>query len=143
MSFLPPRSPYGLIQEDLWPDEWKILIACVFLNCTSRKQSEKILPTFFRKWPKAETIVTADPYEIEQLVAPLGFKKMRTKRVIELSRAYLGAWKHATELPGVGTYAARAWEIFCKNQLGTEAPKDGALTRYWNWRLHDQKKIVR
>jgi len=143
MSFLPPRSPYGLIQEDLWPDEWKILVACVFLNCTSRRQAEKILPRFFGRWPTPEAILGADPVEVEDMVAPLGFRKVRTKRVMEMSKAYRGAWVHASDLPGVGPYASRAWEIFCKNQLGGDAPKDGALTRYWNWRKHDQEKNVR
>jgi len=48
MQFIPPRSGYGLIQEDLWPDEWKILVSCMMLNYTSRKQVEKILPSFFK-----------------------------------------------------------------------------------------------
>lgn len=143
MSFLPPRSPYGLIQEDLWPDEWKILVSCVFLNCTSRRQAEKILPRFFGRWPTAEKMTGADPREVEDLIAPLGFKTVRTTRIMSLSRAYGGSWSHARELPGVGEYAARAWEIFCKNRLGSDPPKDGALVHYWNWRKHDQEKNIR
>lgn len=140
MSFLPPRSPYGLIQEDLWPDEWKIVTACVFLNCTTRRAAEKILPKFFSRWPDPETMSAADPREVEEMIAPLGFKSVRTKRILSLSRAWSGPWVHARELPGVGEYAGRAWEIFCKNELGDEAPRDGALTHYWRWRKHDQEK---
>lgn len=33
-EYVPPRSPYGLIQEDLWPCPWKLLIATIFLNKT-------------------------------------------------------------------------------------------------------------
>lgn len=31
----PPRSPYNLIQEDLFHDPWQLLIATIFLNSTS------------------------------------------------------------------------------------------------------------
>lgn len=34
-DYVPPRSPYGLIQEDLWQDPWKLLIATIFLNKTT------------------------------------------------------------------------------------------------------------
>ena len=33
--YAPPRSPYGLIQEELWQDPWKLLIATIFLNRTT------------------------------------------------------------------------------------------------------------
>jgi hypothetical protein len=51
-----------------------------------------------------------------------------------MSTAYLtGDWKHASELPGVGDYAARMWEIFFLGKLGDEPPNDGALKLYWYW----------
>lgn len=34
-KWTPPRSPYNLIQETLFHDPWKILIASIFLNRTS------------------------------------------------------------------------------------------------------------
>lgn len=33
--WIPPRSPYGLVQELLFHDPWKVLIASIFLNKTS------------------------------------------------------------------------------------------------------------
>lgn len=138
---LPPRSPFGLIQEDLWPNEWKILVACVMLNCTARKQVEKVMPTFFSRWPDAGSLLGADESEIQNVIAPLGFKTRRTNTLIKLAKAYLSEWKEVRDLPGVGEYAARAWEIFIKNDVGEACPNDHALTRYWNWRKsHDQEK---
>jgi len=132
---IPHRSPYGLIQEDLWPDEWKILTACLMLNCTSRKQIERVLPAFFLKWPTPQAIIDADAEELKRAIEPLGFKNRRSQRLLELAKAYIKKdWVHANELPGVGDYAGRAWEIFCRNVLGDLPPKDGALTAYWHWR---------
>lgn len=56
-----------------------------------------------------------------------------------MSKAYLtGNWEHASELPGVGDYAARMWEIFFLGRMGDEPPKDGALKLYWYWmKLHE------
>ena len=34
-SWQPPVSPYGLIQESLWREPWKLLVACMLLNKTS------------------------------------------------------------------------------------------------------------
>lgn len=132
---IPPRSPHGLIQEDLFPDEWKCLVACLMLNCTSRKQVEKVIPEFFRQWPSPESFLVADDNTVADLIAPLGFRNRRTQRLFEMTRAYLTKnWSHVSELPGIGEYASRAWEIFFRNKLGNEPPNDGALVLYWSWR---------
>ena len=34
----PPASPYGLIEEYLYEDPWKLLVACMLLNVTAGKQ---------------------------------------------------------------------------------------------------------
>lgn len=132
---MPPRSPYGLIQEDLFPDEWKCLVACMMLNCTSRKQVEKVITSFFKKWPDADSLIKSEQQEISAVISPLGFKTRRTQNLLNMSRAYVHlSWTHAKQLPGIGDYASRAWEIFFKNELGEHAPKDGALVLYWKWR---------
>lgn len=33
--WVPPRSPYGLVQENLYQDPWKLLVATIFLNRTT------------------------------------------------------------------------------------------------------------
>lgn len=135
MRRIPPRSGFGLIQEDLFPDEWKVLVSCMMLNCTSRKQVEKVIPDFFNKWPGAKDLIAASPDEVAETISPLGFKNRRTKNLLDMSKAYLDQqWKDPRDLPGIGEYAARAWEMFFGNKLGDDPPKDGALVVYWNWR---------
>jgi hypothetical protein len=36
--WVPPASPLGLLEEELWQDPWKLLLACMLLNKTSGKQ---------------------------------------------------------------------------------------------------------
>lgn len=137
MNFIPPRSGYGLIQEDLWPDEWKILISCIMLNCTSRKQVEKTLPLFFFKWSCAEDLISADKNEVAEIISCLGLKNKRTKNIFDMSHAYLDKkWETPEDLPGIGEYGMRTWKIFIKNDLGEFKPNDGVLAKYWMWRKH-------
>ena len=37
MSWIPPKSPHGLIQEDLWSDEWKLLVSCLAFKFDYKK----------------------------------------------------------------------------------------------------------
>ena len=137
---MPPRSPYGLIQEDLWPNEWLILVTCMLLNCTTRKQVEKVLPEFRERWPTPQDFFKADWTDVGNLIGTLGFARRRTLNLMKMTERYLtGPWSDPRELPGVGEYAARAWEIFCQGELGDTEPKDHALTEYWRWRKYHEQ----
>ncbi|KAJ7284216.1 hypothetical protein O6H91_Y345200 [Diphasiastrum complanatum] len=37
-NWVPPPSPYGLIQEKVYQDPWKVLVACILLNKTGGHQ---------------------------------------------------------------------------------------------------------
>ena len=137
-GWIPPRSPLSLIQEDLFPNEWLILVSCVLLNCTSRKQVEKIMPEFVLRWPNPPALWNDDPSAVLDVIKSLGFGDRRTKRLYELAAALIDTpcgplWKDPRDLPGVGEYAARAHEIFCQGIIGDEEPEDGSLGRYWRW----------
>ena len=136
---IPPRSPYGLIQEDMWPDEWKILVICMMLNCTTRKQVEKIYPIFFSKWSNARDFSNCSIDELINVIKPLGFANRRAKGLIKMTQDYLYKdWTHASQLFGIGDYASRAWEMFCLNYVGNTPPKDHALVRYYHWRIKNE-----
>ena len=134
-GFVPPVSPFGLIQETLWPDEWKILVSCVLLNRTTRRAMEKVLPALFAEYPDARSMSQARPDDLAQMTASLGFKNRRAGNLIRLSKEYLGStWSNAEDLPGIGSYGAAVWQIFCRGELPETCPADGALSKYWAWR---------
>ena len=137
---IPPRSPYGLIQEDLWPNEWLVLVSCIMLNCTTRKQVESVLPTFMERWPEPADLLRKQQGLVD-VIRPLGFANRRADALVKMTRHYLtGPWKHARELPGIGVYGARCWEMLCRNIIGDEPPKDHALVRYYHWmKTHEQR----
>jgi len=104
------------------------------LNCTTRKQVEKVLPEFVKRWPTPQDFIKAATVDVATLIKPLGFVQRRTVALKRMTELYLaGPWSDPRELPGIGEYGARAWEIFCKGDLGNEPPKDHALVQYWEW----------
>lgn len=142
---IPCRSPYSLLQEDLWSPNvwsaWRMLVVCIMLNCTQRKQVERVIPLFFAKWSQPSQLLAADDHEIADVCRSLGFANRRTALLKKMSHAYINTtWTHVKELPGVGEYAARSWEIFYKNDLGETEPKDHALVNYWRWAINNRNE---
>jgi endonuclease III len=134
-----PKSPYNLLQEIYWPDSWKILVCCMFLNQTTRKQVDKIRDEFFETYPTALKASTADPEKMSFLLQPLGFKTRRTQNIIKMSRAFMdGNWKKPSDLPGIGKYAEDSYNIFMNHDL-TVLPQDKILNKYMDWRLEYEK----
>ncbi|CAM0148477.1 unnamed protein product [Urochloa decumbens] len=129
-----PCSPYKLLQEKYAHDPWKVMIICMFLNCTQGVQAKKVLEGFFKRYPDAQTASTADLEKMAGYLAPLGFQNLKAKRIQRFSKGYVeGEWTYVTELYGVGKYAADAYAIFCAGRATEVVPKDHKLVKYWNY----------
>jgi methyl-CpG-binding domain protein 4 len=103
------------------------------LNCTSRKQVDRVRDEFFKKYPIPEKAAVSDPEEMSKLIAPLGFKNKRTSTIRRFSSDWISLdWKEPKELYGIGKYAQDSWEIFMKGNLTVE-PTDGVLGKYLAW----------
>lgn len=130
----PPLSPHGLIQEKYWPDEWKILVCCLLLNQTSRKQLDKMIDIFFKEYPDANSLMSANLNELKDLIRPLGMYNRRANTLTRFSREYLeNNWTSPTDLYGCGKYADDTWRIFCKEEWNDVEPDDHALNDYHSW----------
>jgi len=130
----PPLSPFGLVQEPYFGDEWKVLICCQLLNMTTHVQVRKILHELFRKYPGPVSMATAKEYELKELLRPLGFCNKRSKALIRFSHEYLTKkWKTAKDLYGIGKYGDDAWHIFCVGDWRDVEPNDQALNKYHDW----------
>ena len=127
------NSPYNLLQEIYNEHPWRMLVCCIMLNCTSRKQVDVIREEFFRRYPTALEAVEADSTEIADLLASLGFKNRRTNTIRRFSIDWMTLdWSEPSELYGIGKYAQDSWEIFQKGNL-TVTPTDGVLNTYLAW----------
>jgi len=128
------KSPYNLLQEIYWPDEWKILICCMFLNQTGRKQVDAVRVSFFKKWPNAKKAAKADPGEMKEMIRSLGFVNRRTISIIKMSQDFIEKdWKEPKELYGIGQYGQDSYDIFVRGNIRIKNPSDHVLKMYLKW----------
>ena len=57
VSYTPPESPFGLVQEQLHSNPWQLLVATIFLNRTAGKVALPVLWKFFQRWPTPERLL--------------------------------------------------------------------------------------
>ena len=135
-TWVPPASPYGLLQEQLYADPWRVLVACALLNKTSCVAVRNVIWDLFARWPNAVAAAAPNQAErIAELIKPLGLTR-RALLIAALSSAWVaGSWRKITDLPGVGRYAAEAYALFCTGEweeVGGGA-RDKELRRYGCW----------
>ncbi|KAM6345388.1 methyl-CpG-binding domain protein 4 isoform 2-T2 [Alca torda] len=141
-KWTPPRSPFNLIQETLFHDPWKLLIATIFLNKTSGKMAIPVLWEFLKKYPSPEITRTADWKEMSELLRPLGLYELRAKTIIKFSDEYLSKrWKYPIELHGIGKYGNDSYRIFCVNEWKEVQPQDHKLNVYHAWLWENRERL--
>jgi len=133
-NWVPPASPYGLIQETLYSDPWKVLVACILLNKTSCAQVRQIIWDFFSLASTPEAAMATPEAKIAEVIRPLGLQQTRAKIIVRMSAEYLQSkWTHVTELHGIGKYAADAHALFCEGKWRSVRPDDKELRKYHEW----------
>eukprot|EP00892_Ulva_mutabilis_P012444 jgi/Ulvmu1/9572/UM054_0002.1 len=129
----PPVSPFGLIEEQLFHNPWKVFLACILLNRTSATQLRRIWGDLMHAIPDAQAGAAADPARLERIIQPLGFYRFRARAILAMSEDYLRPWRQPTELRFVGKYASDAYFIFCRGKWRDVVPEDKDLKRYCMW----------
>ncbi|KAM5233638.1 methyl-CpG-binding domain protein 4 isoform 5-T5 [Hipposideros larvatus] len=141
-KWTPPRSPFNLVQETLFHDPWKLLIATIFLNRTSGKMAIPVLWQFLEKYPSAEVARTADWRDVSELLKPIGLYELRAKTIIKFSDEYLTKqWRYPIELHGIGKYGNDSYRIFCVNEWKQVHPEDHKLNKYHDWLWENHEKL--
>ncbi|XP_052030574.1 methyl-CpG-binding domain protein 4 isoform X2 [Apodemus sylvaticus] len=141
-KWTPPRSPFNLVQEILFHDPWKLLIATIFLNRTSGKMAIPVLWEFLEKYPSAEAARAADWRDVSELLKPLGLYDLRAKTIIKFSDEYLTKqWRYPIELHGIGKYGNDSYRIFCVNEWKQVHPEDHKLNKYHDWLWENHEKL--
>lgn len=139
-KWTPPRSPFNLVQETLFHDPWKLLVATIFLNKTSGKVAIPLLWQFFEQYPTADVAREADWKLMSEILKPLGLYRLRANIIIRFSDEYLSKqWRYPIELHGIGKYGNDSYRIFCVEEWKNVAPKDHMLNKYhaWLWENHE------
>jgi len=143
-SWIPPKSPYNLLQEQLYDNPWKIFVCCIFCNLTKRVHAEPYFWEVLERWPRPEYLARADFFELVDLIKPLGLSQKRAKALKRMSGDYYHVdWQDdPTCLYGIGKYASDAYRIFCTGEWKDVTPKDGALVNYRNWLISQRNQPI-
>ncbi|KAL3475213.1 hypothetical protein BJX99DRAFT_247731 [Aspergillus californicus] len=90
LPFPPIDAPaFGLIQEQLAHDPFRLLLATIFLNRTRGGVALPILFQVFDRYPTIEAMAAADPSDLLSMICCLGFQNQRANKCISLAQTWL------------------------------------------------------
>ncbi|EDV25358.1 uncharacterized protein TRIADDRAFT_5883, partial [Trichoplax adhaerens] len=133
-KWIPPKSPYNLIQEKLFDNPWKLLISTLLLHNITEKKAIPLLWKFFGHYPTPEIASNANWKEMAENFSALDMQHDRAKIIIKFSDEYIKKdWCYPCELFGIGKYGNDSYRIFCVNEWKKVFPRDYNLVRYHKW----------
>ena len=118
-----------LLQEVYQDDPWKMLVCCILLNLTHRRQVDKLRDKLFTRYPTAMHMAFAMEDELSEMLKPLGFYNKRAVTLKRMSLEYIRGFTDVSTLYGIGKYANDSWEIFQNNNTNIQ-PEDDVLKEY-------------
>jgi endonuclease III len=80
---------FGLVQEQLAHDPFRLLIATIFLNRTRGGVALPVLFKVFDRYPTIEAMAAADESEFVSMIHCLGFQNQRARKCIALAETWL------------------------------------------------------
>lgn len=90
IPFPPIDAPkFGLVQEQLSHDPFRLLIATIFLNRTRGGVALPVLFQTFERFPTIEAMANASETELVATIQRLGFQNQRARKCISLARTWL------------------------------------------------------
>lgn len=137
-------SVYELLRDDDVPcltqrvlarlGGWEVLVGCIMLNKTDRRQARPVLVELLVRWPTPEEMAAADPGEMFEMIKDCGLGRRRTDALRSVSTQ----WATGARPPGMkwcGKYADDSYKIFCEGiPVAPEEVTDGELAGYLRWR---------
>ena len=80
---------------------------CYVFQSNRTQTSKSSANEFFRRWSTHDALLYATRKQIEEVIAPLGMRKVRAERIYRMSEQF-GDWdgEDATELYGIGKYGS-------------------------------------
>jgi len=91
------------------------LLSAVMLSAQTTDVSvNKVTPVLFAKYPTAEAMAEADPFEVQEIIKTIGLYKNKSKNIVALSKMLVsdfggevpGRFEDLVKLPGVGRKTA-------------------------------------
>lgn len=127
---------------------WQMMIYCMLLNRTQRKQVDKVCDELFIRWSGPCSMALAEYDNLVKVLQPLGLAGIRATRLIRFSQQYFiskrlfSGYESLLALEGIagiGEYALDSFAIFSLGHINIR-PRDKELIRYVEWLGADVRK---
>ena len=82
-------SSFGLVQERLSNDPFRLLVAVMFLNKTRGKVALPVCYDLFDRYPTPESLANATFEELSGMIHELGLQNQRAERMIKLAQVWV------------------------------------------------------
>lgn len=119
---------YGLIQEIVTPNVFRLLVATCLLNQTKGRAAMPVFWELLKRWPDEHCLARANLAELTDLLQPIGLHNIRARRLISMAQTMVEIPYDESNMfksrdrtapdtpigiyPGVGRYAIDSWRIF-------------------------------
>jgi endonuclease-3 len=108
------RDLYKAETELVHTNAFQLLIATILSAQTTDRSVNLVTPELFSRYPTANDLAAADPAEVEKLIKPTGFFRLKTMRIIAASRAIVELFggevprtiEDMVKIPGIGRKTA-------------------------------------
>ena len=108
------RDLYPAATELTHENPFQLLIATILSAQTTDRSVNLVTPELFRRWPTPHDLAGADPAEVQKLIKPTGFFRLKTARIIAASRKLVDLFggevpttmEDMVQIPGIGRKTA-------------------------------------
>src|SRR5260370_4984752 len=108
------RDLYPAVTELEHHDPFQLVIATILSAQTTDRSVILVTRELFRRYPAAADLAAADPAEVEVLIKPTGFFRLKTRRIIDASRKIVELFggevpptlDDLVKIPGIGRKTA-------------------------------------
>jgi endonuclease-3 len=108
------REAYPAATELDHENPFQLLIATILSAQTTDKMVNLVTPKLFGRYPTTFDLAAADPAEVESIVKPTGFYRVKARRIIAASRKLVelfggevpASMEGLLEVPGIGRKTA-------------------------------------
>ena len=108
------RDLYQAETELTHENPFELLIATILSAQTTDRSVNLVTPELFRRYPAAHELAAANPADVEKLIKPTGFFRLKTMRIIAASRALVELFggevpktmEDMIKIPGIGRKTA-------------------------------------
>ncbi len=108
------REAYPAATELAHENPFELLIATILSAQTTDKMVNLVTPKLFARYPTAFDLAAADPAEVEAIIKPTGFFRLKSRRIIAASRKLVelfggevpASMEGLLQIPGIGRKTA-------------------------------------